>query len=222
MPPLAFNLLDPLALAVLLAAVGVLLLVAEVFFPSGGVLGLLSASALIAAVYYAFTSSGGFTAGVTMIVLEIIVAPIALVYALKILPQTAIGKTIMGEAPTSEDVTLEDDRHELVGRVGVARTKMLPSGDVEIDGQMLDAVTKGQAIEPGEYVKVVEVRGNRLMVRRAGEGDRPANPNPGDLLARSADELGLGDLGIGDLSVGDLGIGDRSADGQTRDGDRPS
>lgn len=194
---LAFtNLLDPLAISVLLATVGIALLIAEVFFPSGGVLGLLSASAFVASVYYAFTSSGGVTAGLTIIVAEIVIVPAALLYALKVLPKTAIGKELMGEAPSSEDVQLDDQRHELVGRIGIARTKMLPSGDVEIDGQMLDAVSKGQAIEPGEYVKVVEVQGNRLMIRRAGESERPANPNPGDLLNRPADELGLDGLGI--------------------------
>lgn len=193
-----FNLLDPLAIAILLAAVGVLLLVAEVFFPSGGVLGLLSASALIASVYYAFNSSGGATAGLTLLAVEVIAAPAALLYAIRILPKTSIGKALMGEAPTSEDVQLDDSRHALVGRIGVTRSKMLPSGDIEIDGRMLDAITKGQAIEPGEYVKVVEVQGNRLMVRRAAASERPANPNPGDLLSRPVEELGIGDFELDD------------------------
>ena len=81
-----------------------------------------------------------------------------------------------------------------MGRVGVARSKMLPSGAVEIDGQMIDAVTQGQAIEPGTYVVVAEVRANRVVVRPAGKDQRPSHQNPNDLLSRPIEELGIESL----------------------------
>jgi membrane-bound serine protease (ClpP class) len=82
----------------------------------------------------------------------------------------------------------------LLGRVGVARSKMLPSGAVEIDGQMIDAVTRGQAIEPGTYVVVCEVRANRVVVRPAAKDQRPSQSNPEDVLSRPIEELGIDSL----------------------------
>lgn len=193
MPPLlAFNLVDPLAVAIMLFVIGCALLVAEVFFPSGGVLGFTSAVALLAAIWFAF-ESGGVTYAATFTLVEVIGAPVLVYFAFQYLPNTAIGRRLMGEAPSAEDVDPDDARHELVGRVGVARSKMLPSGSVEIDGRMIDAISQGQPIDPGQYVKVVEVRGNRVMVRVAPEGERPGAENPSDLLGRSLDELGIDD-----------------------------
>ena len=102
-----------------------------------------------------------------------------------------MGKAFLGELPSEEDVLPEDPRRALMGRVGVARTKMLPSGAVEIDGQMIDAVTQGQAIEPGTYVVVSEVRANRVVVRPAGKDQRPSHENPNDRAV--ATDRGAGD-----------------------------
>jgi hypothetical protein len=65
---------------------------------------------------------------------------------------------------------------------------------VEIDGQMVDAVTQGVAIEPGQYVVVLEVRANRVVVRPAKEGERPSHTRPGDMLSRPIEELGIESL----------------------------
>jgi hypothetical protein len=72
---------------------------------------------------------------------------------------------------------------------------MLPSGAVEIDGQMIDAMSQGQAIDPGQYVVVIEVRANRVVVRPAKGDERPGHSvSPGDMLNRSIEELGIESL----------------------------
>jgi hypothetical protein len=69
---------------------------------------------------------------------------------------------------------------------------MLPSGSVLIDGQLVDAVSQGLAIDPGEPVIVVEVRGNRVMVRPARAHEvRTADLQPGDLLSRPIEDFGI-------------------------------
>ncbi|TWT75616.1 hypothetical protein Pla123a_31260 [Posidoniimonas polymericola] len=193
MPLADFNLLTPLGLAMMLAMIGCLLIVAEVLIPSGGIIGFFATCSLIASIYYAYQAAG-VTGGLGFGLGLVVVVPLLLISAFKVLPHTPMGRAMLGSAPREEDVLVDDPRHALVGRVGVARSKMLPSGAVEIDGQMIDAVSQGRAIDPGQYVKVVEVRGNRVMVRPAGEGDRPANPNADDLLARPIEELGIDSL----------------------------
>ena len=191
---LSINLIGPLEAAAVLFVVGCALLVAEVFFPSGGVLGLCSATAFIAAVWFAF-DGGGVTYGLSFALAEVVGAPVLLYFAFKYLPYTPLGRTLVGEAPTEAEVLPDEDRHELVGRVGVARSKMLPSGAVEIEGQVLDAVSQGRPIDPGQYVKVVEVRGNRVVVRPASTGERPRqeSADPSDLLTRPLEDLGMDD-----------------------------
>ncbi len=186
------NALDGLSIAILLAVIGSLLVVAEVFFPSGGVLGFLSAAAFIGAVYSAYTS-GGLITGLTFAAVEVVLAPLLIFFTFAYLPKTPMGKVLIGAAPTGEEARPVDSHETIVGRVGVARTKMLPAGSIEIDGRMLDAVSQGQAIDPGEYVKIIESSGNRVVVRRAGPDERPdaGSPTADNPLNRPAEELGL-------------------------------
>ncbi|WP_443082812.1 NfeD family protein [Variovorax sp. WDL1] len=37
----------------------------------------------------------------------------------------------------------------------------------EIDAQRIDVVSDGELIEPGEFIQVVRVDGNRIVVKRA-------------------------------------------------------
>lgn len=185
--------IDPLVWAALLVVAGFALLVLEILLPSGGILSVLAASALIASVIIAFRT-GGATTGFTFITIVLVLAPAVLTAAFRYLPRTPIGRALLGEAPKDEDVLTADPRRQLIGKVGVARSKMLPSGSVEVDGQMLDAVSKGQAIEPGQNVQVIEVRGNRVVVRLAPDDMRPGTSNPSDLLNRSIEELGIDSL----------------------------
>jgi membrane-bound serine protease (ClpP class) len=185
-----------LAWAILLLLVGFSLVVLEVFIPSGGIIAILSAVALIAALVMAFqeSSTTGPMVGFIFAAVTVFAVPSIVALAFKIWPKTPMGKKFIGELPTDEEVLPEESRRMLVGHVGVARTKMLPSGAVEIDGQMIDAVTQGQAIEPGTYVVVSEVRANRVVVRPAGKDQRPGHQNSNDLLTRPIDELGIESL----------------------------
>ena len=115
--------------------------------------------------------------------ITVFAVPTLIAVAFKYWPKTPMGKKFLGELPTDEEVLPEESRRGLIGRVGVARSKMLPSGAVEVDGQMIDAVTQGQAIEPGAYVVIIEVRANRVVVRPAGKDQRPSHQNPKDMLS---------------------------------------
>ncbi|MEN0111679.1 MAG: NfeD family protein, partial [Planctomycetota bacterium] len=107
-----------------------------------------------------------------------------------------LGRVLVSSAPTADEVAPDDDRRELLGRFGVARTKMLPAGSVEVDGAMLDAVAQGQAIEPGESVRVFEVRGNRVVVRRAPGDPGPDRGSEAPRETPDIDSLGIDALGI--------------------------
>ncbi len=185
--------LDPIVWAVLLMLIGCALVAIEVFIPSGGILGVLSAASFLGAIWIAFEYKDPAT-GFVFTLGTVVVVPVIIALAFKYWPKTPMGKAFLGELPREEDVLPVDPRRDLLGKVGVARSKMLPSGSVEIGGQMVDAVSQGQAIEPGQYVLVVEVRANRVVVRPAGRDQRPSHQSTKDILSRPIEELGIESL----------------------------
>jgi membrane-bound ClpP family serine protease len=182
--------LDPITWAVILLLVGCALVVLEVFLPSGGILSFLSVTAIIASLVVAFRRDT--TTGLGFMVLAVIAVPAVVALAFKYWPQTPMGKAFLGELPTAEELATDDPRRELVGRVGIAKSKMLPSGAIEVDDRLIDAVSQGAAIDSGQAIVVVEVQGNRVVVRLADEQEsRQAMVNPSEILSQPIEELGL-------------------------------
>jgi membrane-bound ClpP family serine protease len=103
-----------------------------------------------------------------------------------------MGRAILGEIPDVDELKPEEPRRSLVGRVGVAKSLMLPSGSVLVDGQLIDAVSQGLPIDPGDAVVIVEVRANRVMVRPALPDEvQKAAVAPDDVLSRPIEDFGI-------------------------------
>lgn len=170
--------------AVLVLLIGLGLAVLEVFIPSGGILGFLSICSIFGSVFLAFRQSP--LAGFLVLTMAIVGLPVVVVLALKYWPETPMGRRIILGSPRSEDVrsgiTERRGLGELVGQVGQVKSPMLPSGAVAINGRTIDAVSEGMPIEPGQRVRVVEVRGSRVVVRPIT--DEPPSPSDPDPLAR--------------------------------------
>lgn len=170
--------MDPLVWSILLIAIGLICLTAELFVPSGGILGTLTFAALTAGVIVAFYK--GLTYGTAMLLLVSITLPIFFAAAAKIWPETPMGKWIMLRRPESpEEVLPEQDRggglRTLVGSSGVSKSKMLPGGVVSIAGRSYEAVSDGDAIENDQPIVVIGVHLRRLIVRR---DDHPRTSSP--------------------------------------------
>lgn len=184
--------------AIVLLLGGLALMILEAFVPSGGALGTLSVIALLAGVGLAYYS--GPLEGTMLLLTSLVAAPFCIYLALKWWPNTPLGRRVLLNVPTSEEV-LPDSPHlrtlrELVGKVGKAKSLMLPSGAIVIDGRVIDAVSEGMAIEAGQLVKVVEVRANRVVVRPLDPEEekqlsQQREESHDDLLSRPIDTLGL-------------------------------
>ena len=158
--------MDPTVVwAILLFLIGVVIIGVELFVPSGGVLGFLSAAALIGSVVVGF--NGGVVLGSSMLASVIVLVPVVIVGFIKLWPHTPIGKSILIPVKETGGKPLDRGLDVLEGRVGMTRTKMLPSGSIEIDGRVYDALSDGIPLEPGELVRVISSRSNRLLVRPA-------------------------------------------------------
>jgi membrane-bound serine protease (ClpP class) len=60
----------------------------------------------------------------------------------------------------------ENDYTFLIGKIAVTNSEMSPKGTILIDDEVYEAESEGEAIDPGRGVKVVKVRGKRIIVKR--------------------------------------------------------
>lgn len=148
-------------------AVGLLLLFAEVFIPSGGLIGFLALGFLAVCLYLAFTTT---SYGLVFLVVMGLLIPIALALAVHLWPKTPMGKYMFLSPPQPEEV-VPDARHltieHLVGQLGRTLTPLRPTGSVDFDGRRLEAISEEGLIPAGALVKAVQARGGRLIVRPA-------------------------------------------------------
>jgi membrane-bound serine protease (ClpP class) len=190
--------MEPLFWPIVLLLAGLFLIVLELFIPSGGLLSLLAAAAIVAAIVLGFLAS--VQMGVIMLALTAVVIPAILAAAVKWWPHTPIGKLILIHRPEHPDDVLPASEAyrglpDLVGRRGITRTKMLPSGVVLIGGKTYDAVSEGMPIDAGQAVLVTRVSTQRLIVRPAEGLPSPSDLPTDDVLSQPIDALGLEGLG---------------------------
>jgi membrane-bound ClpP family serine protease len=154
--------------ALLLLLLGCVFLTLEFFVPSSGTLGVLAAISFVGAIVLAFMA--GPVQGTVTLIAVMIIVPTACILAVKYWPETPIGRLILIQRPESPEQVLPETEgyrglSNLVGRHGLAKSLMLPSGVVEIDHKSYDAVSEGTAIDPGTRVLVVAVSTQRIVVR---------------------------------------------------------
>ena len=159
------------------------LLVIEFFLPTGGLLGAAALATLVAAVLIAFSHS--VTAGVAVTAIALVTTPMVFMGLVKLWPQTPIGRRMLNRRPgepnpagppkrTAKGTPLQD----LVGRIGVARTNLLPSGLVLIDSQKLDAISTGMPIDAGTRVIITNTDAGIIHVRAAADDERDRHSDP--------------------------------------------
>lgn len=156
-----------------LFAASVIVLVLELFVPSGGVLGLLSAGLAVAGVVCFWRVSPAW--GMTSLLAVLILGPLMLAFFVKIWPDTPVGRMMILGAGAAEEHERAEHEHaidaqrasleSLVGATGRALTDLRPVGIVVIDGQRRDALAEGAWIEDGTEVRVIRVEGSQLRVR---------------------------------------------------------
>ncbi|MCA9221625.1 MAG: hypothetical protein KDA71_14940 [Planctomycetales bacterium] len=184
--------MDPLIWAVILLLVGLTLIVLELFVPSGGVIGVLSAAAILGAIVVAF--SGGPKSGVAILIASLVIVPTLIAFMIRVWPETPLGRMILIRLPEDQDEVLPDSDYRrelkgLVGRIGRVRSPMRPSGLIEIDGRTYDATSPGLSLEVGEPIEVASLSMNRLVVRPCELAPDPATRSPAAVPVASDDPL---------------------------------
>jgi membrane-bound serine protease (ClpP class) len=96
---------------------------------------------------------------------------VLLVFLLRIFPRTPGLKRLILESnqDTTAGYTVQSAETSAVlrGRRGNAVTALRPAGKADFEGEILVVETDGEFVEAGAPVEIIEVSGNRIVVRRA-------------------------------------------------------
>jgi membrane-bound ClpP family serine protease len=183
--------MNPLVWVLLLVAVGLALVLLEVFVPSGGVLGLLAVLALGAGIVTAFFEEGALV-GMGVLAGTLAAVPVVLVLAFRWFPSTPLGRRMLPPPPSADevlpDVALRQRLRGLVGRRGRVASELVPWGSIEIDGETLEAMSEGGPIAAGEPVEVVAVQSRAVVVRVVAVVPPPGAPVAGPASPAAAAE----------------------------------
>ncbi|MGY8827518.1 MAG: NfeD family protein [Candidatus Latescibacterota bacterium] len=159
-----------------LFAVGLGLLIVEaIAIPGFGIVGLVGIGAMLASIV--ITQLGDFqlwsieeiAAVFARLSASMIGAFVLSLIALRSLPKLAAFNRLVlnSETRASEGYVSSSRDHDdqWLGKEGISITYLRPAGIALVDGERLDVVTDGEFIEAQQPIKIVEARGNRIVVQ---------------------------------------------------------
>ena len=156
---------------VLLLLIGLFLIGAEIYLP-GGVVGFLGALALLGAAICGTQFNAPWN--ILSVLLIVILAAVAIWLWIRFFPRSKMGRKLTLEADGSRFKPVADS-HALVGAEGEALSTLRPAGLALLGGQRVDVVAESSWIGAGAKVRVIEVAGNRIVVRQTAPPKEPAS-----------------------------------------------
>jgi membrane-bound ClpP family serine protease len=155
-----------LIFAVFLYFACAVLILAEVFVPSGGIISFFALACVIVGGVIFFRHST--TAGWIGVVIAVIMIPSTLVFAYRIFPKTRFGKSVTltpSEREQGDAIPDTAELKDLLGAEGLVLTPLRPVGMCDFSGQRLECVAEGGYVDKDKKVKVIDVESTQLTVR---------------------------------------------------------
>jgi len=154
--------MNAILFSILLQLSAGIVVLAEIFIPSGGILAAL-ATGLFGYSLFLLFSNVSVTAGSFALCLDLIFVPIIILFGFKRLGQSrmALNTRLSREEGV---VSQSKDLDAFLGQTGIATSALRPSGTAEINDKRVDVVTRGAFIEKGTSIEVIAVTGNQVIV----------------------------------------------------------
>jgi membrane-bound serine protease (ClpP class) len=158
---------DSLLLLLILQLVGVVVIVAEIILPSGGILSVVALSVFTYSLYIAFSDISK-TVGFAFVAGDLVLIPVLVIVGLKLLARSPV--TLRKTLSRKEGVSSQSpDLARFIDMQGTAVTNLRPAGMAVIDGKRVDVVTRGEYIEKDARIMVTTVTGNQIIVRKKND-----------------------------------------------------
>ena len=157
--------MDYLTVALVLMALGVLLLLAEIMLPTGGIL------VVAALLFFAFGVGiilyyGTLTEGLVAIGALVVGLPAAFYVGMIAWKRLSLDTELAADPTAATQLPQVAELERLKGRTGKTVSPMRPSGSVEFDSNRVDAMTEGIMLDAGVWVRCVDVKGGKVIVRK--------------------------------------------------------
>ncbi|MBP2650718.1 MAG: hypothetical protein H6Q74_1543 [Firmicutes bacterium] len=151
-------------LELLLFVAGVLALIAELYTPGLGLFGVVGTLMILASL---FLTLGANAVALNILAVSLVTAIIIFLLILKNLPTSQVWSRLVlkNAATTNNGYISSADYQSYLGCSGVTVTLLRPAGVINIDGVYLNVVSEGEYLVPKTLVRVVDVSGNRIVVR---------------------------------------------------------
>jgi membrane-bound serine protease (ClpP class) len=155
-----------LQLTYLLIGAGLLLLLAELFIPSG-ICFVLAVAAIIAGVVVAF-SYDTYWGWITLCIVFVAI-PLLGSILVHYWPRMPVGRRFFLTGP-EEDATLASmpvnvELEQLRGRFGRTLSSLRPAGVVDFEGRRVDSITEGMMVAADQWVRCIDVKAGKVIVR---------------------------------------------------------
>jgi membrane-bound serine protease (ClpP class) len=158
---------DRLLLPIILQLVGVVVIIAEIILPSGGILSIAALGVFGYSLFIVFNEIS-MTIGFSFVAADLILIPVLVILGLKLLARSPV--TLRKTLSRKEGVSSQSSELEsYVGRQGNAVTDLRPAGIAVINGKRVDVVTRGEYLEKDAAIIVTTVTGNQIIVRKKDE-----------------------------------------------------
>jgi membrane-bound ClpP family serine protease len=143
----------------LLALAAVVLAVAELILPTGGILGVMAILAALAAV--ACTFAVNVTFGVISLVVLLVASPFIAWLGMRLWESSPVGRRVI----LHDEVGVATVDRIAIGARGTTVSTLRPTGEAEINGQTIQAESEFGELPPGTEVVVIAFADNLATVR---------------------------------------------------------
>ena len=147
--------------AIVLLVVGLALLVVDVFIEGFGILGIVALAIVAASLFItvAFVPMGGF-----IVVGKVAVMVPGAIFFFRFLKSKQLdGKFILTETLAEDKIDVSGLEY-FRGKEGITKTALRPHGTADFNGDNIEVRSDSKYIPDGKRVKVVDVKGKRVLV----------------------------------------------------------
>jgi len=156
-------------IAMLIFAIGVVLLIAEIFLiPGTGIAFVLSIVCIGAGVVLSFDN---ITTGIWVFAIALLATIVITYFSFKYIMKTSFWKERIVLNPDYKDEkgykAGTRDYTEFMGRTGLTLTPLRPVGRAQFDDEKLEVISEGEFIQKDVKVEIIQIEGNRIVVRES-------------------------------------------------------
>lgn len=145
---------------VLLAIVGLVLAIAEIFIPGFGIFGIMGSVALILSTIMIAHTYGTVAFLVTVLVLIVL----CVVFFNIIKKKKIYDKFILTDKLQAQDFD-ESTIKDLIGKEGVTVTPLRPNGKAQFEKRQVEVFSEGDFVDRGSRILVTEINGKNIVVK---------------------------------------------------------